>query len=104
MNIGQAAAVYRHIVDVGIGPTNKTGVFAWAAATCTVAILAYAVLRAGGATRPAVAILVTGLLCATCALTYIFLVDHFIEGVNLKVETFRCDTVWMYRCRVPACV
>eukprot|EP00892_Ulva_mutabilis_P008747 jgi/Ulvmu1/6244/UM028_0102.1 len=85
----QRTIQYRHIVDVGIGPTNKSHVLAWAAVMCTLALSAYVILRAFGATQPAIAVLMTCLIWAASVVLYAILVDHFLEGDNLKIQTCR---------------
>lgn len=78
---------YRHIVDVGIGPTSKTAVLIGSAALCILALLSYVILRAFGAEQPAIGILVTCVVGAVLVTLYAILVDHFAEGVNLRIET-----------------
>lgn len=76
---------------MGIGPTSKTAVLIGSAALCILALLSYVILRAFGAEQPAIGILVTCVVGAVLVTLYAILVDHFAEGVNLRIETCKCE-------------
>ena len=84
----------RDIVEVKSGPFNKTCTMRMAVIFVILGLLCFTILEAGGAKKSAAFAICACFIWAATGFAYSILVDHFTEGVNIEIHTFRCAGVF----------